>query len=205
MKTVISSALLGVLMLTSSASALAQASTKSAAPAAAAAPAAQEPDTLVLSDTLTYDDLKKESVFTGNVVMTRGPMTLHADTLKLRETPDGGQFGTATVESGKRVRIRQEDPAKFEVLEAEGLRAEYNGVTEEIEMIGNAIVTRLVCGKPIDQIKGERVIYRQASNTYQAFGGAQSAGTDGRVRSVAQPRTRADAALAECQAKARKP
>src|SRR5690606_10927232 len=97
----------------------------------------QEPDTLILSDTLNYNDAAKESVFTGNVVMTRGLMTLHSDTLTMREDAEGFQHGVATVSGpNKRVRVRQENPEKFEVIEAEGLRGEYNGKTEEIEMIG---------------------------------------------------------------------
>src|SRR5690606_15229775 len=94
-------------------------------------PPAEEPDTLVLSDTLTYDDTKRESVFTGNFVMTRGNMTLHSDRLVMREDAQGFQYGTATVDKSKLVYIRQEDPVKFEVIEARGLRGEYNGKTDE--------------------------------------------------------------------------
>ncbi|KAA0891182.1 lipopolysaccharide transport periplasmic protein LptA [Pusillimonas sp. ANT_WB101] len=173
----------------------------SAAPAAASKDDAQDPDTIILSDTLTYDDVKKQSVFTGNVIMTRGLMTLTADKLVLNEDADGNQFGTATVAPGKLVKIRQENPEKFEVLEALGLRGEYDGKKEQIEMIGQAVVTRYVCGKPFDNVKGERVIYHQKTGTYEAFGGPQSAAHGGRVRSVAQPKTKTDAAVAECQKK----
>ncbi|HLT98757.1 MAG TPA: lipopolysaccharide transport periplasmic protein LptA [Burkholderiaceae bacterium] len=159
----------------------------------------EEPDTLVVSDTLIYDDNAKESVFTGNVVLTRGNMTLHSDRLAMREDAEGFQFGTATVEGGKLVLLRQENPEKYEVLEAKGLRAEYNGKTEEIEMIGKAVITRFICGKPFDNIQGERVIYRQKTETYQAFGGPNSAAPGGRVRSLATPRARADAAVAACR------
>lgn len=159
----------------------------------------EEPDTLIISDTLTYDDNRKESVFTGNVVLTRGAMTLHSDKLTMREDAEGFQFGTATVEGGKLVFLRQENPEKFEVLEARGQRAEYDGKKEEIEMIGKAIITRYICGKPFDNIQGERVIYRQKSETYQAFGGPNSAAPGGRVRSLATPRARADAAIEACR------
>ncbi|HLV29350.1 MAG TPA: lipopolysaccharide transport periplasmic protein LptA [Burkholderiaceae bacterium] len=158
-----------------------------------------EPDTLIISDTLDYDDIKKESVFTGNVVLTRGNMTLHSDRLTMREDAEGFQHGTATVQGNKLVFLRQENPEKFEVLEARGLRAEYNGKTEEVEMIGKAIVTRYICGKPFDNIQGERVIYRQKTETYQAFGGPNSAAPGGRVRSLATPRARADAAVEACR------
>jgi lipopolysaccharide export system protein LptA len=165
----------------------------------AATPPAEEPDTLILSDSLNYDDVNKESVFTGNVTMTRGLMTLTSDKLTMREDAKGFQHGTATVAPGKLVFVRQEDPEKFEVIEARGLRAEYNGETEVLEMIGKAIVTRFICGKPFDNIQGERVIYNQKTSTYQAFGGPNSAAAGGRVRSLAQPRAKADAAAAACK------
>lgn len=169
------------------------------APAAAQQGGQEEPDTLIISDTLDYDDISKESVFTGNVVLTRGNMSLHADRLTMREDAEGFQHGTATVEGGKLVFLRQENPEKFEVLEARGQRAEYNGKSEEIEMIGKAVITRHICGKPFDNIQGERVIYRQKTETYQAFGGPNSAAPGGRVRSLATPRARADAAIEACR------
>lgn len=167
-------------------------------PAQDTAPA-EEPDTLVLSDTLTYDDTKRESIFTGNVILTRGLMTLHSDKLVMREDDEGFQHGTATVNPGNLVYIRQEDPAKFEVIEARGLRGEYNGKTEAVEVIGQAIVTRFVCGKAFDTIKGERVMFNQKTDTYHAYSGPQSSAPGGRVRSLAQPRAKSDAAAAECQ------
>jgi len=160
---------------------------------------AEEPDTLIISDTLTYDDINRESVFTGNVVLTRGNMTLHSDRLTMREDEAGFQHGVATVEGGKRVLLRQETPENFEVLEARGEKAVYDGKTEEIEMIGKAVITRFICGKPFDNIQGERVIYRQKTSTYQAFGGANSAAPGGRVRSLATPRARVDAAIEACR------
>lgn len=160
-----------------------------------------EPDTLILSDTLHYDDVKRESVFEGNVIMTRGLLVLHSDHLTMREDEEGFQYGTATVSTTDRVRVRQEKPEKHEVIKAEGLRAEYNSKTDELIMIGKAIITRYVCGQAIDNIRGDRVIYHQDTETYEAFGGAQSAADNQRVRSVARPRAKADAALAECQSK----
>ena len=170
-----------------------------AMPAAFAQQAEEEPDTLIVSDTLNYDDIEKQSVFTGNVVLTRGNMTLHSDRLTMREDAEGYQHGTATVEGGKLVLLRQENPETFEVLEARGERAIYNGKSEDVEMIGKAVITRFICGKPFDNIQGERVIYRQKSETYQAFGGPNSAAPGGRVRSLATPRARADAAIEACR------
>jgi len=186
--------------LTSAALACAASAALAQTPAPAAAPA-EEPDTLILSDTLNYDDVKKESVFTGNVLMTRGLMTLRSDKLTMREDAQGFQYGTATVAPGELVFIRQENPEKFEVLEARGVRAEYDGKAETVEMIGKAVVTRFICGQPFDNVKGQRVIYHQKNSTYEAYGGADSAAPGGRVRSLARPQAKADAAIAECKKK----
>ncbi|MFJ1299835.1 lipopolysaccharide transport periplasmic protein LptA [Pseudomonadota bacterium AL_CKDN230030165-1A_HGKHYDSX7] len=167
--------------------------------------AAEEPDTLILSDTLHYDDIKRESTFTGNVALTRGLMTLHSDKLEVREDAKGTQFGVATANKGKLVRIRQERPETFEVLEGEGLRAEYDSSTSEFDLIGQAVVTRFICGKPFDTIRGERVRYNEKSGTYQAMGGPNSSAPGGRVRSFAPPRAKSDAAIAECRAQKGKP
>jgi len=159
----------------------------------------QEPDTLILSDRLDYDDTKKESIFDGHVVMTRGPMSLSADRLVMREDAQGFQHGTATVTTAPRVIVRQEAPEKFEVIVAQGLRAEYNGQTQVIDLINQAVVTKYICGKPFDSISGERVKYNQRDNTYQAVGGPQSAAADGRVRSLSAPNSRAQAAFETCR------
>lgn len=178
----------------------AQTPSKAAALAPAAAPV-EQPSTQILSDTLHFDDIKRESTFTGNVVMTRGLMTMNSDTLILKEESDGAQFGTATVAPSKRVFIRQERPENFEVLEGVGQRAEYNGRDEVFDLIGQAVVTRFICGQQFDTVSGERVRYSQKTDVYEAFSGPNSANTGGRVRSVAQPRARADAAVAACRAK----
>jgi lipopolysaccharide export system protein LptA len=161
----------------------------------------EEPSTMILSDTLHFDDTKRESTFAGNVVMTRGFMTMNADALKLREDAEGFQYGTGTVKPGKRVFIRQVRPEVYEVLEGVGVRAEYDGKSETFDLIGQAVVTRYICGQHFDTVSGERVRYSQKTDVYEAFSGPDSANSGGRVRSVAQPRSRADAAVAECKAK----
>lgn len=170
------------------------------APAASAQTAPAEPDTIILSDTLHYDDLNKTSTFTGNVVLTRGEMTLRADTLITHEDAQGNQFGTATADQSGHVTIRQENPAKFETLIATGLKADYVGQSGDITLTGQAIVTRQVCGQTLDSVRGAKIIYHQKTGTYEAFGGKGSAAKDGRVRSLSQPQSRADQAIAKCQA-----
>ncbi|MCM0034906.1 MAG: lipopolysaccharide transport periplasmic protein LptA [Burkholderiaceae bacterium] len=160
----------------------------------------EEPSTTILSDTLRYDDTKRESTFTGKVVMTRGLLTLSSDTLSMREDSEGHQYGVATADAGKRVFIRQVRPENFEVLEGVGLKANYDGKNETFDLIGQAVVTRYICGKHFDTVSGQQVRYNQKTDVYQAFSGPDSFNPDGRVRSVAQPKARTDAAIAACQA-----
>ena len=160
---------------------------------------AEEPATQILSDSLTYNDANRTSRFTGNVIMTRGSLTLTADQLDMREDTEGFQYGVATVEPTKRVYIRQENPESFEVLVGLGERAEYDGKEETFDLIDRALLIRFICGKPFDTISGQRVRYEQKTDSYRAFGGPGSDNPQGRVRSVAQPRTKIDAAIETCK------
>lgn len=175
------------------------------AASAVAAPAAQtpapEPDTIILSDTLHYDDVTKTSTFTGNVVLTRGAMTLRADKLVTHEDKDGNQFGTATAAPGKLVNVRQENPEKSEVLIGTGQQADYVGQSGDITLTGQATVIRQICGETFDSVRGARIVYHDKSGTYEAFGGKNSAAAGGRVRSLAQPQSKVDQAIAKCRAK----
>ena len=192
--------LLGAMLLMAAAVAPALAADpKPAAAGSSKAAPAEEPTTTILSDTLHYDDVKKQSVFTGNVNMVRGLMTLTSDNLEMREDAAGNQYGTATANKGKVVTIRQERPETFELIEGKGLRAEYDGTKSTFDLIGQAVVVRYVCGKPFDTIRGDRVRYNENSGTYEAQGGPNSSAAGGRVRSVAEPRAKSDAAVAECR------
>ena len=173
---------------------------QSPAPASVPATPVEEPSTTILSDTLRYDDTKRESTFTGKVVMTRGLLTLSSDVLSMREDSEGHQYGVATADAGKRVFIRQVRPENFEVLEGVGLKANYDGKNETFDLIGQAVVTRYICGKHFDTVSGQQVRYNQKTDVYQAFSGPDSFNPDGRVRSVAQPKARTDAAIAACKA-----
>jgi lipopolysaccharide export system protein LptA len=190
-----------LILLGSVASAQAQTAAAPTSPASATpAVPVEEPSTMILSDTLRYDDAKKESTFTGKVVMTRGLLTLSSDVLSMREDAEGNQHGIATADTGKRVFIRQVRPENFEVLEGVALKANYDGKNETFDLIGQAVVTRYICGKHFDTVSGQQVRYNQKTDVYQAFSGPDSYNPDGRVRSVAQPKSRSEAAVAACRA-----
>lgn len=158
----------------------------------------EDAPTLIDSDTLEYDDAKQTSVFTGNVVLTRGALTLRADRLELRQAADGSQYATATAQGKEQVFVRQTQPDSVEVVEGTGDRAEYDSSKEEIQLVGHAIVQRLACGKVLDEIRGERVRYNQKTDVYSASGGPQAGTSNRRVRTMIQSRDKSDSIVASC-------
>jgi lipopolysaccharide export system protein LptA len=206
-------AYLSALLLACAVAAGAQAQTPAAAPAQKPAAAssqgkagpAEQPSTQVTSDSMQYDDSKHESVFTGNVVATRGQLNIYADQLNVNEDKDGYQYGTAIAHKGKVVTITEDRPETYEHIEGKGLRGEYDGKKQQFDLIGHAVVIRYICGKPFDTIRGERVRYYQKTDVYEAQGGPGSAGPDGRVRSLAEPRSKTQAAMDACAAQHGKP
>ena len=47
------------------------------------------------ADTVTVNDAKKTSVYTGDVVLTQGTLVIHGDKLIVREDSQGFQHGTS--------------------------------------------------------------------------------------------------------------
>ena len=160
-----------------------------------------DPDTVILSDSLEYDDINRLSTFVGNVILTRGNLNLRADKIVVTETTDGAQHAVATVSNSPNVLVRQESPEKFEIIKGESHKAEYNSATEQLTLVGKAVITRYVCGKAIDSISGDRVVYNKKTDTYQAVSNTTPGSGQNRVRSIARPRAHIDRAIAECQQK----
>lgn len=162
--------------------------------AAQAEKADRDKPTLIDSDRLEYDDAAQRNVFIGNVVLTKGTLILRADRLELRQDAQGNQFGVATAKPGGRVYLRQKREAVDEYIEGVSDRLEYDGMRERITFIGHAVLRRLACDRPLDEVRGERVIYDQRTDTYSANGGPQAATPNNRVRTLIQPHSSNNAA-----------
>lgn len=145
--------------------------------------------TLIDSDSLQYDDVRQTSVFTGNVVLTKGTLIIRSDRMELREDAEGYQTGIATANKGKQVFVRQKREGVEEYTEGTSNRTEYEGKTERIFFIDQALVKRLACGVVQDEIRGQVVIYDQRTETYSAQGGPRSPQPNQRVRTVIQSKT----------------
>ncbi len=149
------------------------------------------------ADTVTVNDAKKTSTYTGNVILTQGTLVIHADKLVVREDKDGFQHSTST---GNPTTFKQKMEGKAEYIEGNAQRIEYDGRMDKVQLYTKAWVKR---GQDI--VHGDYIMYDANAEYAEVIGGGQSsAGADaprGRVRAVIQPKKKT-AAPAEAGAAA---
>jgi lipopolysaccharide export system protein LptA len=150
------------------------------------------------SDSLRYDDARQTSVFTGNVVITKGTMIIRADRVEVRQDNEGFQFGTASSTGGKRAFFRQKRDSGDEWIEGEGETIVYDGKADTVSFNRNANLRRLRGAAITDETQGALITYDNTSDVFNVSGGnAASAGNpSGRVRAVLSPRVAASAPAA---------
>ncbi len=157
-----------------------------AVPRALAESADRDKPTQIEANRMTSDDARRVSIFEGNVVLTKGTITLRADRIVVRQDAEGYQRATAT---GSPVRFRQKtDPQEGKEgvwIDGEAQRIEVDDRSEKVELFDNARVTR-----DKDEVRGEYILLDQRSEFFTvsgAKGGAPGA-AQGRVRAVIQPK-----------------
>lgn len=133
---------------------------------------------------MSADDARRLNVFEGDVVVTKGTISLRAERLVVRQDAEGFQFATAT---GKPARFRQrQDPKPGEKegiwVEGEALRIEIDDRNQKIELFENARVNR-----GGDEVAGNYIFVDQRSDFYQVSAGKGAA--KGRVKAVIQPKS----------------
>lgn len=151
------------------------------------------------ADAMRYDEQRQTSVFTGQVVATKGTIVLRGARLEVRQDSEGQQFGVVTPEPGKRAFWRQKREALDEYLEGEGETIEYDGRTDRVRFIGRAELRRYRGAVLADETQGGVIAYDGNTDVFTVDGavrGAASASPGGRVRAVISPRPSASAPAA---------
>jgi lipopolysaccharide export system protein LptA len=152
------------------------------------------------ADSLRYDDGKQTSVFTGNVVITKGTMVIRADRVEVRQDKDGFQFGTATSAGGARVFFRQKRDLGDEWIEGEAETIAFDGKADTVTFSRQATLRRLRGTSLSDETQGALITYDNNSDMFNVVGAVASsggaAGAAGRVRAVISPRGAASAPAA---------
>lgn len=153
------------------------------------------------------DLLNQHVVFNGNVVVTKGTMTIRAGRIEVRETPDGYHSAVALGAANKPATFRQKRDGVDEWIEGEAERLEYDGKTDTIRFVTNAAVRRLRGTTVADEIAGNVVSYDSIAEVFSVSGGAAATPTNpgGRVRAVLTPREGSAAAAEAAAAAASQP
>jgi lipopolysaccharide export system protein LptA len=140
--------------------------------------------TNIEADKLQYDDAKQLTIFTGNVVLTKGTIVIRGDRLVLQQFPEGAQHAVAT---GKRASFRQKREGMEQIINGFANQIEYDSRTETLKLTGDGLVKRLECEVPIDEITGGVIVYNAQSEQFTVDGKAPG-DSSGRVRIIIQPR-----------------
>ncbi len=133
------------------------------------------------ADRVTLDDAKQMAVFTGNVQLTQGTLSISANQIIATQGPEGFEHGTAT---GSPAKFRQKRDGSDEYVEGSGDRIEYNAVAGVMDIYGHAHVKR---GK--DDVSGDHIAYNAHDQSFNASGGEQAPATGKRVVVVINPKT----------------
>ncbi|MGE0312056.1 MAG: lipopolysaccharide transport periplasmic protein LptA [Lautropia sp.] len=162
-------------------------------PHARAQKADRDQPTNVEADRLEYDDGRQRTVFTGKVVLTKGSLVIRGDRLVLEQGANERQTAVAT---GKPASFRQKRDGTDQYLDGTAAKIEYDSASEKLVFTGGAVLTRLECGKPTDEISGALIVYDARAETFSVDGkprtdGKAAADGGGRVRVTIQPRTEA--------------
>lgn len=137
------------------------------------------------ADTVTVNDAKKTSTYTGNVILTQGTLEIHADKLVVREDKDGFQHSTST---GNPTTFRQKRDGKDEYMEGSAQRIEYDGRMDKVHLYTKAWVKR---GQDI--VYGDFISYDANAEYAEVVGGTKSTtdpNSSGRVKAIIQPKNK---------------
>jgi lipopolysaccharide export system protein LptA len=136
------------------------------------------------ADTVTIDDIKKVSVYQGNVILSQGTMLVRADWVQVTQNAEGLDKVNAT---GRPVAFRQKMDGSEEYIEGFADRVEFDGVTRQLELIGQA---RLRRGS--DELRGTQISYNANTEFFKVVGQPDAKTPSGRVRAVIRPKPRTE-------------
>lgn len=132
------------------------------------------------ADSVTLDDIKKVSVYDGNVILSQGTIMLRADRVQVSQNAGGLDMIVAT---GRPVAFRQKLDGRDEFIEGFADRVEYNGDSSQLELIGQARLRR-----GTDELRGARISYNANTEFYKVVGQPNAQTPAGRVRAVIRPK-----------------
>jgi len=123
----------------------------------------REKPTTIDSDTLSHDEARQITIFTGQVVLTRGTLVMRGDRMEMWQDAAGNYYGTMT---GQPARFRQKRDGVNEFMEGGSQRLDYDGKREVVTLTQNAIMRRLEGDVMKDQVSGDKLTYNNITERY---------------------------------------
>jgi lipopolysaccharide export system protein LptA len=139
------------------------------------------------ADALRYDDVRQTSVFTGNVVITKGSIVIRGAQVEVKQDEQGNQFGTVT---GSPAFFRQKREGVDEFIEGTADRIEYDSKADTVRFVGKAVLRRLKGSAVNDETTGAVIAYNNGTDMFTVDGGPANrtaANPTGRVRAMLTP------------------
>jgi lipopolysaccharide export system protein LptA len=153
-----------------------------------------QPMTITADQQSTIDLLKQTVVFSGNVLISQGTLSIHADRVEVRENAQGFRSATALGSGARQASFRQKREGIDEWVEGFADRVEYDGQADTVHFLGRAQVRRLRAGSVADELTGDRIDYDNVAELFSVQGGPSNVSTgnpSGRVRAVLTPAPKA--------------
>jgi lipopolysaccharide export system protein LptA len=157
-------------------------------PAGWAEKADRDKPTQIEANRMSADDVRRMTVFEGNVILTKGTIAVRAERIVVRQDAEGFQYTTAT---GAPVRFKQRmDPKEGEKegrwMDGEAHRVEIDDRKQTIELFENARVNR-----GGDEVAGNYIFVDQRTDFFSVSAGKGA--PQGRVRATIQPKAAEEA------------
>jgi lipopolysaccharide export system protein LptA len=149
------------------------------------------------ADALRYDDLKQTSVFTGNVVITKGSTIIRGERVDVKQDPEGYQQAIVVAAPGKLAYYRKKREGLDEFIEGVGEQIEYDSRQDVVKFMRRAVLRRYNGAVLADETTGSQINYDNKTDVFTVDGGAQNRSVtnpSGRVRALLSPRAPAPAA-----------
>lgn len=143
------------------------------------------------ADALRYDDVKQVSVFSGNVVLTKGSIVIRGGRIEVRQDAEGYQFGVVTGAGNAPAFFRQKRDGLDEFIEGEGETIEYDGRADAVKFIRTAQLRRYRGATVADEITGGLIVYDNVRDVFSVDGTAGKGvggAPGGRVRAMLTPK-----------------
>lgn len=146
------------------------------------------------ADAMRHDELNQTSVFTGNVLITKGTIVIRGQRVDVKQNDQGQQFGVVLADKDKPAFYRQKRDGMNEYLEGEAQRIDYDGQADTVKFTGQAVMRRLRGSQLNDETRGGVIFYDNKTEVYTVEGASQRTADNpsGRVRAMLTPLPKPD-------------